>query len=55
MIKEVIPSGAFYGCGAEQGPGIVMTDDPTAERNAIQKVWLNARLLLCTFHFLQNK
>ena len=32
-----------------------MTDDFTVERNALQKVWPNARLLLCTFHFLQSK
>ena len=55
MVKEVIPSDAFYGCGTERGPSIVMTDDSTAERNALQKVWPNARLLLCTFHFLQSK
>ena len=51
MIKEVIPSDAFFGCGAERGPGIMMTDDSTAERNAMQKVWPDAWLLLCTFHF----
>ena len=32
-----------------------MTDDSTAERNAMQKVWPDAWLLLCTFHFLQSK
>ena len=30
---------AFFGGGAEQGPGIVMTDDSIAERNAMQTVW----------------
>ena len=55
MIKRVVPSEAFYGCGPDRGPAIVMTDDSSAERNATQKVWPDARLLLCTFHFLQSK
>jgi len=55
MIKDVIPENAFYGSGPDRGPAVIMTDDCSAERNAIQKVWQNARLLLCTFHFLQSK
>ena len=55
MIKSVVPENTFYGCGSDQGPAVVMTDDCRAERNALQKVWPHARLLLCTFHFLQSK
>jgi len=55
MIKDVVPENAFYGCGSDQGPAVVMTDDCTAERNALQKVWPHTWLLLCTFHFLQSK
>jgi len=32
-----------------------MTDDSSAERNALHDVWPHAWLLLCTFHFLQCK
>ena len=32
-----------------------MTDDSSAERNALRSVWSDTRLLLCTFHFLQRK
>ena len=55
MIKGVVPENAFYGCGSDRGPAIVMTNDCSAERNALQKVWPDTRLLLCTFHFLQSK
>ena len=55
MVKQVLPAEAFYDIGAKRGPGIIMTDDSSAERNALQHVWPNARLLLCVFHFLQSK
>ena len=32
-----------------------MTDNCSAERNALQDVWPESQLLLCTFHFLQSK
>lgn len=34
-------------------PDIVMTDDSTAERNALRTIFPNARLLLCAFHVCQ--
>ncbi len=34
LLQNVVPVGAFYGRGGEQGPAIVMTDDSSAERNA---------------------
>lgn len=34
-------------------PSVIMTDDCSAERNALQKVFPNASLLLCTFHVCQ--
>ena len=34
-------------------PEIVMTDDSTAERNALRTIFPNARLLLCAFHVCQ--
>lgn len=50
LLKDVIPSNSFYGKGSK-GPSIVMTDDSTAERNALRSVWPKANLLL---HFLQR-
>ena len=54
LLTEVVPDGAFYGRGGEQGPAIVMTDDSSAERNALQSVWPKTKRLLCVFHFLQQ-
>ena len=31
-----------------------MTDDSSAERNALQSVWPETKHLLCVFHFLQR-
>ena len=55
QLTEVLPQKAFYGRGADKGPLIAMTDDSSAERNALRSVWSDTRLLLCTFHFLQRK
>ena len=54
LLKKVVPLSSFYGRGST-GPQIIMTDDSTAERNALQHVWPNSHLLLCSFHFLQRK
>lgn len=55
LLKEVLPKNLFYGQGVERGPGITMTDDSSAERNAIHSVWPEICLLLCAFHFLQRR
>ena len=55
VVKQVLPGEAFYGIGAKRGPAIIMTDDSSAERKALQQVWPDTRLLLCMFHFLQSK
>ncbi len=54
LLKNVVPVGAFYGRGGEQGPAIVMTDYSSAERNVLQSVWPEIKRLLCVFHFLQR-
>ena len=51
--KKILPKKAFFGRGANVGPKIVMSDDDTAERNALSKIWPDATLLLCIFHLLQ--
>ena len=55
LLKEVLPEHSFYGRGVARGPGITMTDDSSAERNALHNVWPEICLLLCVFHFLQRR
>ncbi|XP_071044336.1 uncharacterized protein [Parasteatoda tepidariorum] len=39
--------------GGNDHPEIVMTDDSSAERGALKKVWETSNRLLCHFHFAQ--
>jgi hypothetical protein len=55
MVKEVLPSDAFFGNGPHTGPRIFMIDDSSAERSTLGKTWPSAEILLCTFHFLQRR
>ena len=55
MVKEVVPSAAFFEKGPDIGPQLFMIDDSMAEQSAIQRAWPSSRLLLCTFHFLQRR
>ena len=55
LLQTVLPEDAFHKCGVKKGPSIVMTDDCSAERNAMHQIWPDAKLLLCVFHFLQAK
>ncbi|KAE8740735.1 hypothetical protein FOCC_FOCC013755 [Frankliniella occidentalis] len=52
LLMTIVPPNGFYGRGSK-GPEIFMTDDSTAERNAIMNVFPDAILLLCLFHILQ--
>lgn len=54
MLQKVLPEEAFYKNGGKEGPAIVMTDDSSAERNALHQVWSRSRLLLCAINFLQQ-
>ncbi|XP_059489178.1 uncharacterized protein LOC132204967 isoform X1 [Neocloeon triangulifer] len=40
------------GFGGSEAPSVVMTDDSSAERKAVESVWPTARRLLCVFHVL---
>ena len=53
LYESILPEKAFFGRGIKVGPKIFMTDDATAERNALLKKWPDATLLLCVFHLLQ--
>ena len=52
-LKSILPSHAFGNQGPETGPDIFMTDDDTAQRQALRGQWKHATLLLCIFHFMQ--
>ncbi|CAB4487735.1 unnamed protein product [Rhizophagus irregularis] len=53
LLKSILPQHAFYGRGAQLGPKIFLTDDSSAERNALELCWPESIRLLCTFHVLQ--
>ena len=53
-VKQVLPSDAFYGSGPCIGPAVFMIDDSIVEQAALSQSWPSARLLLCTFYFLQR-
>ena len=55
MLAVTLPQKAFSGNGARHGLTIVMIDDSSSERGAIQEFCPAATFLLCTFHFLQSK
>lgn len=50
MLNELLEQKGFYGAGF---PMILMTDDSSAEIDALQKVFPASQHLLCTFHILQ--
>ncbi|PKY53879.1 hypothetical protein RhiirA4_426357 [Rhizophagus irregularis] len=53
LLKTILPPCAFYGRGAQVGPAVFLTDDSSAERNALELCWPQGIRLLCTFHILQ--
>ena len=55
VLQGILPAHAFSGKGVVNGPSLIMTDDSSSERGALQSIWKNAYLLLCTFHFLQRR
>jgi len=50
QLKSVLGPTAFGGRGE---PLVIMTDDSSAERNALKSVFPHSNLLLCIFHVLQ--
>ena len=49
----ILPPHAFYGRGPQKGPVVFLTDDSSAERNALELSYPRGVRLLCTFHVLQ--
>ena len=52
-LTSNLPSHAFGNQGPETGPDIFMTDDDTAQRQALHSQWKHATLLLCISHSMQ--
>ena len=52
-LKESMGENAFYQ-RKDLGPLVIMTDNCSELRDALQIVWPNTRLLLCIFHILQQ-
>lgn len=52
MLKSILPPNAFCGRGAEKGPELMMTDDSSSERSALETAFHGIILLLCYFHIL---
>ena len=46
MLKTILPSNAFYGRGPQAGPMVILTDDSSAERNALELCWPQSIFLL---------
>ncbi|CAB4443023.1 unnamed protein product [Rhizophagus irregularis] len=36
LLKMILPSYTFYGCGPQVGPIVFLTDDSSAERNVLE-------------------
>ncbi|GES89782.1 hypothetical protein GLOIN_2v1883854 [Rhizophagus clarus] len=53
MLKTILPPHAFYGCGPQTDPILFLTDDSSAERNALELCFSKTIRLLCTFYILQ--
>jgi len=54
MFSSSLPDFAFYGKGALNGPGVIMTDNCDELKDALHATWPRSRLLLCIFHLMQQ-
>lgn len=53
LIFQILKQHTPHGFGGNGEPKIFMTDDSSAERNALKNIYPQATLLLCTFHICQ--
>lgn len=53
LLKTILPPYAFFGNGPQIGPNVFITDDSSAERNALEFGWPKGMHFLCVFHMLQ--
>ncbi|CAG8747131.1 8318_t:CDS:2, partial [Funneliformis caledonium] len=54
ILKIILPSYAFYSREPQTGSILFLTDDSSAERNALELYYPKGICLLCTFHILQS-
>ena len=54
IVKEVIPSDAFYGNGSGLGPAVFMIDDSIVEQAALSKCWPMAKFSSAPFTFFRG-
>ena len=52
LLKSILPPYAFFHRG-DDGPQVFLTDDCTAERQALRACYPASSLILCIFHLLQ--
>ncbi|CAB5356251.1 unnamed protein product [Rhizophagus irregularis] len=53
LLKLILPQHSCFGRGPLLGPKVILTDDSSAERNALKLCWPEGICLLCSFHVLQ--
>src|SRR6266498_795938 len=53
LLKTILSSYAFFGCGPQVRLIVFITDDSNTEHNVLQLCWPNSISLLCIFHVSQ--
>ena len=53
LYKGILPERAFFG-NAKRGPDVFMTDNCSELRDTLHEAFPNSKLLLCSFHILQQ-
>ena len=54
LFKASLPANAFYGNGPTRGPKVMMTDNCSELRAALNTQWPETVVVLCIFHILQQ-
>ncbi|CAG8752336.1 8540_t:CDS:2 [Gigaspora margarita] len=54
LLKTLLLQYAFFGRGPNVGPMVFLTDDSSAECNALEYCWPQSSRFLCVFHVLQS-
>lgn len=51
LLKSILPQHAFFGRGPLLGPKVILTDDSSAERNALELCWPEGKEFKLKFFF----
>ena len=49
LLKTILPPYAFFGRGLQVGPMVFLTDDSSAERNALELCWPQGNIPIFVF------